>query len=63
MSNGVIPGTECTTSALVASNRFIHLEQDPDVREEPQHIIDALAIALDQWLDSIPVELSSWGLE
>jgi hypothetical protein len=47
VTNGVPIGTECTTPALAASGRFHHLEQDPDVREEPQHILDALNEALD----------------
>jgi hypothetical protein len=44
--NGVVPGLECENAASTASGRFVHLEQDPDVREEPQHIIDAIEAAL-----------------
>lgn len=47
VSNGVAVGLECNTPALGASGRFHHFEQDPDVREEPQHILDALKEALD----------------
>lgn len=46
VTNGVAPGVECNTPALAASGRFHHLEQDPDVREEPQHVLDALEEAL-----------------
>lgn len=46
ITNGVAPGQECNTPAAGASGRFYHLEQDPDVREEPQHILDALKEAL-----------------
>jgi hypothetical protein len=46
VTNGVVVGDECNTSAVAASGRFYHLEQDPDVREEPQHILDALKEAL-----------------
>ncbi len=46
ITNGVASGVECNTPALAASGRFYHLEQDPDVREEPQHILDALKEAL-----------------
>lgn len=46
VTNGVTLGTECNTAAVSASDRFHHLEQDPDVREEPQHILDALKEAL-----------------
>jgi hypothetical protein len=41
-------GEECDTAAGSATGSFIHLEQDPDVREEPQHILDALNEALDE---------------
>jgi hypothetical protein len=47
VSNGVTPGTECETAAGSASGTFLHVEQDPDVREEPQHILTALIEALD----------------
>jgi len=47
VTNGVPVGMECNTPAVSASGRFHHLEQDPDVREEPQHILDALKEALD----------------
>jgi hypothetical protein len=40
--NGVAGDAACDTEAVTASERFVHLEQDLDVREEPQHIIDAL---------------------
>ncbi len=46
VGNGVAVGVECNTPALSASGRFHHLEQDPDVREEPQHILDAMKEAL-----------------
>ncbi len=44
--NGVTEGDECDTAALGSTGRFIHIEQDPDVREEPQHIINAFLLAL-----------------
>jgi hypothetical protein len=47
VSNGVTPGMECTNAAVGASGSFLHVEQDPDVREEPQHILTALIEALD----------------
>lgn len=47
ISNGVPAGTECNTEAVSAAGGFAHVEQDPDVREEPQHIVDALVEALD----------------
>jgi hypothetical protein len=46
VTNGVTVGMECNTPAVSASGRFHHLEQDPDVREEPQHILDAMKEAL-----------------
>jgi hypothetical protein len=46
ITNGVAAGVECNTPAVAASGRFHHLEQDPDVREEPQHVLDALKEAL-----------------
>lgn len=46
-SNGVNPGDVCDTEAVAASQRFLHIEQDPDVREEPLHVIEALRNALD----------------
>jgi hypothetical protein len=42
VSNGVAEGDECLTAAAVSLERFFHLEQDPDVRDDYQHIIDAL---------------------
>ena len=48
VSNGVTVGTECNTAAGGASGRFSHVEQDPDVREEPEHVLIALAEAFDQ---------------
>jgi hypothetical protein len=42
VSNGVTVGDECDTAALASSGSFIHIEQDPDVREEPLHIVTAL---------------------
>jgi hypothetical protein len=47
VTNGVAIGDECNTAATGATGRFIHIEQDPDVREEPQHILDALIEGLD----------------
>lgn len=44
--NGVAIGTECTTAATGSTGRFIHIEQDLDVREEPDHIAIALSLAL-----------------
>lgn len=41
-TNGVAPADVCDTDATTASERFVHLEQDLDVREEPQHVIDAI---------------------
>ena len=50
VSNGVTVGTECNVAAVAASGRFLHLEQDPDVRDEPQHLVTALGEALDLFL-------------
>lgn len=47
VSNGIDPGDACDTEAVAASGRFIHIEQDPDVRDDPQHILIALNEALD----------------
>jgi hypothetical protein len=47
ISNGVAPGMECEDAAESAAGSFLHIEQDPDVREEPQHILTALIEALD----------------
>lgn len=49
VSNGVSAANACTTPAVTASGRFIHIEQDPDVRAEPLHILTALVEALDQF--------------
>ncbi len=46
ITNGVAAGAECNTPAVGASAQFHHLEQDPEVREEPQHVLDALKEAL-----------------
>ena len=46
ITNGVAAGAACDTAALGSSARFHQLEQDPDVREEPQHVLDALKEAL-----------------
>ncbi len=62
ITNGVAAGDECDTYAAGATGNFVHIEQDPDVREEPQHIIDALIEALDQF-ESVPVELDAFGVE
>lgn len=48
ISNGVTLGSECSTPAGGASGRFIHIEQDPDVRAEPLHILNALIEVLDR---------------
>ncbi len=47
ISNGVPEGMECTTGSAAASGDFAHLEQDPEVRADPQHIITAIGEALD----------------
>jgi hypothetical protein len=47
VSNGVAPADACDTESLGASGRFVHIEQDPDVRDDPQHIVTALVQALD----------------
>jgi len=47
VSNGVAPDEACETAAIGASGRFVHIEQDPDVRDDPQHIVTALIEALD----------------
>jgi len=57
VTNGVDVDLACTTPAGAATGRFIHIEQDPDVREEPQHIISALLLALEDWA-AIPVTLT-----
>lgn len=62
ISNGVAVGAECNTDALASTGRFVHIEQDPDVREEPQHVITALIEALDI-LEALPVELDSFDVE
>lgn len=61
--NGVAPGDACDDPALAPSGRFVHIEQDPDVREEPQHIITALITALDLVETGVPVELDHFGVE
>lgn len=48
ISNGVTLGLECNTPATGATGRFIHIEQDPDVRAEPLHILTALIEVLDR---------------
>ncbi|MDK2970989.1 MAG: hypothetical protein PWP23_744 [Candidatus Sumerlaeota bacterium] len=62
VTNGVTIGLECDTPATGATGRFIHIEQDPDVREEPQHIITALIEALDI-LEAVPVELDQYMVD
>lgn len=47
-SNGVAEDDECLNAAVSASGRFFHLEQDPDVRDDYQHILDAIAGAVDE---------------
>jgi hypothetical protein len=47
VSNGVAPGMECNDEALGTTGRFTHLEQDPDVRDDPQHIVTAIVESLD----------------
>jgi len=59
VTNGVDPADACDTPASGLSGGFYHLEQDPDVREEPQHILDALGLALDAAADlPSPCELA-----
>jgi hypothetical protein len=53
VSNGVTPADACDTDATDASGRFVHIEQDPDVRDDPQHVVTALIEALDV-LDAEP---------
>lgn len=53
VSNGVAVGDECDTEAVSALGNFLHLEQDPDVREEPAHILAAFNEAMDA-LDDLP---------
>ncbi|MDX2175498.1 MAG: lamin tail domain-containing protein [Candidatus Sumerlaeia bacterium] len=56
VTNGVAAGLECNTAAAgPASERFIHIEQDPDVREEPDHILTAIDEAL-----SITSRVEDW---
>ncbi len=62
ITNGVSAGDECDTYASGASGDFVHVEQDPDVRDEPQHVITALIEALDL-LESVPVELDAFSVE
>ncbi|MBX3727575.1 MAG: lamin tail domain-containing protein [Candidatus Sumerlaeia bacterium] len=62
ISNGVALGDACNTAAGGATGRFIHIEQDPDVRTEPQHILTALIEALDQF-ETIPVELDLFRVD
>jgi len=59
VSNGVAIGTECNTPSLSASGEFTHLEQDPDVRANPQHIITAIGEAYD--LLAPPASVDAWG--
>jgi len=61
--NGVTVGDECDTEALASTGRFVHIEQDPDVREEPQHIVTALVEALDLLEAGLPVELDGYAVE
>ncbi len=61
-TNGIAEADVCDTAAASSTGRFIHIEQDPDVREEPQHILDALDLALDA-LEALPVELDRFVVE
>lgn len=45
-TNGVDPAQVCTAAATTASESFVHIEQDLDVREEPDHVVQALKEAL-----------------
>ncbi len=58
VTNGVVIGTECMTAAVSSTARYIHVEQDPDVREEPQHVIDALEAALQSYETPLLIEMS-----
>jgi hypothetical protein len=58
VSNGVTVGTECNTPSPSASGEFTHLEQDPDVRANPQHIITAIGEAYD--LLAPPAGVDGW---
>ncbi|MEQ8819698.1 MAG: lamin tail domain-containing protein [Sumerlaeia bacterium] len=60
ITNGVAEADACDTPAGGASGRFLHIEQDPDVREEPQHIITALGEALDLFGVTLWVELETF---
>ncbi|MFH0794011.1 MAG: hypothetical protein V2A74_08265 [bacterium] len=55
--NSVPPKFICNTEASAASERFIHIEQDLEVRQEPQHIIDAIEQTLQQ---TQPAAASHW---
>ncbi len=59
--NGVAEGDECTNAAVGASGQFIHIEQDPEVRNDPQHVIDALNSALTTY-ESILAGVSDWKI-
>lgn len=58
-TNGVQWALACTSSASTSSGRFIHIEQDLDVRQEPQHIITALLETIGQL--GIPAGLTLLG--
>ncbi|MCB2156535.1 lamin tail domain-containing protein [bacterium] len=60
ITNGVAALDACDTAAITASDRFLHIEQDPDVRDDPQHVITALAEALDLTGIVLLVDLSSF---
>jgi hypothetical protein len=58
LSNGVLLGSECNTSASMATGRFLHVEQDPDVREEPEHVLLGLLAALEA--EEAPMGVGDW---
>lgn len=62
-TNGVAAGDECDTPAVSWNGNFVHLEQDPDVREEPQHIINALLDAEVVAAPVLPVELLGFSVQ
>jgi hypothetical protein len=63
--NGVSSANVCTVDATSANGRFIHIEQAIQVRNDPQHIITALAEAIPLAGISVPVPvaISSFEIE
>lgn len=55
INNGVALGNECSDDAVAAFETFLHIEQSEAVRDDPQHVIDALNHILDQRDGIVPM--------